>query len=67
MDEKKAIYTGMTVGGIAGFGGAILGAFTVVALDPVAGAFVAGVAIVCGAVVGGSAALKIAEKINRKK
>ena len=66
-DETKAVYTGMAVGGIAGFGGAILGAFTVVALAPVAGAFVAGVAIVGGAVVGGSAALKIAEKINRKK
>ena len=57
----------MAVGGIAGFGGAVLSAFTVVALAPVAGAFVAGVAIVGGAVVGGSAALKIAEKINRKK
>lgn len=67
MDQTKAVYTGMAVGGIAGFGGAILGAFTVVALAPVAGAFVAGVAIVGGAVVGGSAALKIAEKINRKK
>ena len=67
MDETKAVYTGMTIGGIAGFGGAILGAFTAVALAPVAGAFVAGVAIVGGAVVGGRAALKIAEKINRKK
>jgi hypothetical protein len=67
MDQTKAVYTGMAVGGIAGFGGAILSAFTVVALAPVAGAFVAGVAIVGGAIVGGSAALKIAEKVNHKE
>ena len=44
MDQTKAVYTGMAIGGIAGFAGAVLSAFTVVALAPVAGAFVAGVA-----------------------
>ena len=66
-DETKAVYTGMAVGGIAGFGGAVLSAFTVVALAPVAGAFVAGVAIGGGAFAGGNAGLKIAEKVNHKE
>ena len=67
MDEEKAIYTGMTVGGVLGCATVIVGAFAVPVVGPFVGTFLFIGGMVGGAVAGGSAALKIAEKINRKK
>ena len=67
MNEEKAIYTGMTVGGVLGCATVIVGAFAVPVVGPFVGTFLFIGGMVGGAVAGGSAALKIAEKINRKK
>jgi len=67
MDEEKAIYTGMTVGGVLGCATVIVGAFAVPVVGPFIGSFLFIGGMIGGAVAGGNAGLKIAEKINRKK
>ena len=67
MDEEKAIYTGMTVGGVLGGGAVIVGTFAVPVVGPFVGTFLFIGGMVGGAVAGGNAALKLAEKVNGKK
>ena len=67
MNEEKAIYTGMTVGGVLGCATVIVGAFAVPVVGPFIGSFLFIGGMIGGAVAGGNAGLKIAEKINRKK
>ena len=67
MDEEKAIYTGMTVGGVLGGGAVIVGTFAVPVVGPFIGSFLFIGGMVGGAVAGGNAALKIAEKVNKRK
>ena len=67
MDEIKAIYTGMAVGGLLGGGAVIAGTFAVPVVGPVVGTFLFIGGMVGGAVAGGNAALKIAEKVNKRK
>ena len=66
MDEIKAIYTGMAVGGVLGSGAVIVGTFAVPVIGPIVGTFLFIGGILGGAAAGGNAALKIAEKINHK-
>ena len=67
MDEEKAIYTGMTVGGVLGGGAVIFGTFAVPVVGPFIGSFLFIGGMIGGAVAGGNAALKIAEKVNKRK
>ena len=67
MNEEKAIYTGMTVGGVLGCATVIVGAFAVPVVGPFVGTFLFIGGMVGGAVAGGNAALKLAEKANGKK
>ena len=67
MDEEKAIYTGMAVGGVLGSGAVIVGTFAVPVVGPFIGTFLFIGGMVGGAVAGGNAGLKIAEKINKGK
>ena len=67
MDEEKAIYTGMTVGGVLGGGAVIVGTFAVPVVGPFIGSFLFIGGMVGGAFAGGNAAIKIAEKVNKRK
>ena len=67
MDETKATYTGIIIGGVAGFGIAVLGVLAAPLLAPAVGAFTIGVAMVICGIAGGAAGLKTAEKINKRK
>ena len=67
MDEKKAIYTGMAVGGVLGGGAVIVGTFAVPVVGPFIGTFLFIGGMLGGAAAGGNAALKLAEKVNGKK
>ena len=67
MNEEKAIYTGMTVGGVLGSVAVIAGTFAVPVVGPIAGTFLFIGGMVGGAFAGGNAALKIAEKVNKRK
>ena len=67
MDEEKAVYTGMTVGGVLGGGAVIVGTFAVPVVGPFIGSFLFIGGMIGGAVAGGNAALKIAEKVNKRK
>ena len=67
MDEEKAIYTGMTVGGVLGSGAVIVGTFVVPVVGPFIGSFLFIGGMIGGAVAGGNAGLKIVEKVNRRK
>ena len=67
MDEEKAIYTGMTVGGVLGGGAVIVGTFAVPVVGPFIGSFLFIGGMVGGAFAGGNMALKIAEKVNKRK
>ena len=67
MNEEKAIYTGMTVGGVLGCATVIVGAFAVPVVGPFVGTFLFIGGMVGGAVAGGNAGLKIAEKVNKRK
>lgn len=67
MDEEKAIYTGMTVGGVLGGGAVIVGTFAVPVVGPFIGSFLFIGGMIGGAVAGGNVALKIAEKVNKRK
>ena len=67
MDEEKAIYTGMTVGGVLGGGAVIVGTFAVPVVGPFIGSFLFIGGMVGGAFAGGNVALKIAEKVNKRK
>ena len=67
MDEEKAIYTGMAVGGVLGGGAVIVGTFAVPVVGPIVGTFLFIGGMVGGAVAGGNAGLKIAEKVNKRK
>ena len=67
MDEEKAIYTGMTVGGVLGGGAVIVGTFAVPVVGPFIGSFLFIGGRVGGAFAGGNAAIKIAEKVNKRK
>ena len=67
MNEEKAIYTGMTVGGVLGCATVIVGAFAMPVVGPVVGTFLFIGGMLGGAVAGGNAGLKIAEKVNKRK
>ena len=67
MDEEKAIYTGMAVGGVLGSGAVIVGTFAVPVVGPFIGSFLFIGGMIGGAVAGGNVALKIAEKVNKRK
>ena len=67
MNEEKAIYTGMTVGGVLGCATVIVGAFAMPVVGPVVGPFLFIGGMLGGAAAGGNATLKIAEKVNGKK
>ena len=67
MDEIKAIYTGMAVGGLLGSGAVIAGTFAVPVVGPVVGTFLFIGGMVGGAFAGSNAGLKIAEKVNKRK
>ena len=67
MDEEKAIYTGMAVGGVLGSGAVIVGTFAVPVVGPFIGSFLFIGGMVGGALAGGNAGLKIAEKVNKRK
>ena len=67
MDEEKAIYTGMTVGGVLGCATVIVGAFAVPVVGPFVGTFLFIGGMLGGAAAGGNAALKLAEKVNGKR
>ena len=67
MNEEKAVYTGMAVGGVLGSGAVIAGTFAVPVIGPFIGTFLFIGGMVGGAVAGGNAGLKIAEKINNRK
>ena len=67
MDETKAVYTGMAVGGILGSGAVIVGTFAVPVVGPFIGSFLFIGGMVGGAFAGGNVALKIAEKVNKRK
>lgn len=67
MDETKAVYTGMTVGGVLGGGAVIVGTFAVPVVGPFIGSFLFIGGMVGGAFAGGNVALKIAEKVNKRK
>ena len=66
MNEEKAIYTGMTVGGVLGCATVIVGAFAMPVVGPVVGTFLFIGGMLGGAVAGGNAGLKIAEKVNKR-
>ena len=67
MNEEKAIYTGMTVGGVLGCATVIVGAFAVPVVGPFVGTFLFIGGMLGGAAAGGNAGLKIAEKVNHKE
>ncbi|MBQ7394952.1 MAG: hypothetical protein IJW08_00265 [Lentisphaeria bacterium] len=67
MDETKAVTTGLITGGALGWGLAIAGAFLCPAIPVVVGTGLTVASMIGGAVAGGNAALKIAEKINKRK
>lgn len=67
MDETKAVYTGMAVGGVLGGGAVIVGTFAVPVVGPFIGSFLFIGGMIGGAFAGGNVALKIAEKINKGK
>lgn len=67
MNEEKAIYTGMTVGGVLGCATVIVGAFAVPVVGPFVGTFLFIGGMVGGAAAGGNAALKLAKKVNGKR
>ena len=66
MDEEKAIYTGMTVGGVLGGGAVIVGTFAVPVVAPFIGSFLFIGGMIGGAVAGGMRALKLQKKSIRK-
>lgn len=67
MDQTKAVYTGMTVGGVLGGGAVIVGTFAVPVVGPIVGTFLFIGGMVGGAFAGGNAGLKIAEKVNHQE
>ena len=67
MDETKAVTTGLITGSALGQGVAIAGAFLCPAIPIVVGTGLTVASIIGGAVAGGNAALKIAEKVNKRK
>lgn len=67
MKEEKAIYTGMTVGGVLGGGAVIISAFAMPVIGPFVGTFLFIAGMLGGAVAGGNAAVKLAENVNGKK
>ena len=67
MDETKAVYTGFITGSALGWGVAVVGAFLCPAIPVVVGTGLTVTSMIGGAVVGGSAALKIAEKTKKER
>ena len=67
MDETKAVYTWMAVGGILGSGAVIASTFAVPVVGPFIGSFLFIGGMIGGAVAGGNAGLNIAEKVNKRK
>lgn len=67
MDETKTVTTGLITGGALGWGLAIAEAFLCPAIPIVVGTGLTVASMIGGAVAGGNAALKIAEKINKRK
>ena len=67
MDETKAVTTGLITGSALGWGLAIVGAFVCPAVPVIIGTGATVVSMIGGAAVGGTLALKIAEKINKRK
>lgn len=67
MDETKAVITGLITGSALGWGLAIVGAFVCPAVPVIIGTGATVVSMIGGAAAGGTLALKIAEKINKRK
>ena len=67
MDETKAVITGLITGSALGWGLAIAGAFVCPAVPVIIGTGATVVSMIGGAAAGGTLALKIAEKINKRK
>ena len=67
MDETKAVTTGLITGSALGWGLAIVGAFVCPAVPVIIGTGATVVSMFGGAAAGGTLALKIAEKINKRK
>ena len=67
MDETKAVTTGLITGGAFGWVLSIAGVFCCPAIPVVAVTGLTVISMIGGAVAGGNAALKIAEKVNKRK
>ena len=67
MDETKAGTTGLITGRALGWGLTIAGAFVCPAVPVIIGTGATVVSMIGGAAAGGTLALKIAEKINKRK
>ena len=65
MNEDKACFTGMTVGGILGFGAVAAGTLVVPVIGPMVGAYLVLGGLIGGTVAGGTAGIKIAETVNK--
>ena len=66
MDEDKATFGGMIVGGVLGFTAAAAGTLAAPVIAPIVGAYIVMAAMIGGAAAGGTAAMKIAEKVNEE-
>ena len=67
MDETKATYTGLIGGAVAGYGLAAVGTLAIPGIGPFLATYIVIGGMVGGALAGGNAGLKIAEKVNHKK
>ena len=67
MDETKVVTIGLITGSALGWGLAIAGAFVCPAVPVIIGTGATVVSMIGGAAAGGTLALKIAEKINKRK
>lgn len=67
MNEDKACLTGMTVGGIAGFGAVAAATLAIPAIGPMVGAYLVIGGLIGGTFAGGQTGIKIAEAVNKRK
>ena len=64
MNEDKACLTGMTAGGVLGFGTVAAATLAVPVIGPMVGAYLVIGGMIGGIFAGGHAGLKIAETVN---
>lgn len=67
MDETKVTYTGLIGGAVTGYGLAVVGTLAISGIGPFLMTYIVIGGMIGGAVAGGNAALKIAEKVNKRK